>query len=75
MIYFWVKTEPPFLFSYIVTSMVLCPVITNSSFALFFTVKGEKLCPLQDFHGWQPKIKDFPGPGIFFSNSRTFQDF
>ena len=29
-------------------------------------------CPFQDFLGLQPKLKDFPGPGIFFCQ---FQDF
>ena len=34
---------------------------------IIFAVKGEKFCPFQDFQGPQPKFKDFPEPGIFFS--------
>ena len=68
----WGKIEPQFLFSNIVTSKVLCPIMTNSSFWLFFAVKGETFCTFHDFQGPQPKFKDFPGLGIF---SCQFQDF
>ena len=31
-------------------------------------------CLFQDFQGPRPKLKDFPGPGNFFPNSRIFKD-
>ena len=63
------KNDPPFLFSYIVTSKVL----SNSAFWWFFAVKSENVCPFQDFQGPQPKFKDFPGPWIFFCLFQGFQ--
>ena len=63
MICIWGEIEPPFLFSYIVTLKVVCPVMTNIS--LFFTVKGENFAHSRIF-------KDLLGPVIFFCQ---FQDF
>ena len=78
---FWEKIKPPFMFSNIVTSNVLCPIVTSSSFWLLFAIKGEKCRPFQDFQGPQPKFKDFSGPRFFFSFflpipglSRIFKD-
>ena len=63
---FWKIIKPPFTFSNIVTSNVLCPIVTSSSFWLLFAIKGEKCRPFQDFQGPQPKFKDFSGPRFFF---------
>ena len=60
------------MFSYIVTSKMLCLVVTNISFWFLFAVEGQEFWPFQDFQGPQPKFKEFPGPGIFFCQ---FQDF
>ena len=47
-------------------------VLTNSIFLSFLEIKKYIFCLFQDFQGPQPKFKDFPEPGIFFSQ---FQDF
>ena len=50
-------------------------VLNNSKFLLFLEIKKELFCLFQNFQVLQPKFKAFPGPGNFFPNSRTFQDF
>ena len=76
---FWGKIKPKFWFSDIVPWKVLCPPMANSSFWLFFAVKGEHYLPIPGFKGPQPKFKDcltracnflLPVPGL----SRIFKD-
>ena len=72
---FWEKFVPPFLFSFIVTSKVSCPVVTNSSSSSYFAVEGQKFAHSRIFKDRNPNSRTFQGLEFSFANSRTFQDF
>ena len=63
------------MFSNTVTSYIKLSGYGKQLILNIFAVKGEKLCPFQGVQGLQPKLKDFPGPGIFFCQFQVFQGF